>query len=390
SLSCIREKPLRHDLKSVSIFKRLKNMFEAMNITKDSQQKAMLLHYVGEETCDILETLNVPEPTEGSDVFKICVKALAEYFEPQKCIDHHVYVFRQQTPKSVGNDNSEEYTFTTGAQVNQLSKPIFEVQIGNTPIRIMADSGATVNILSEQDFNCLVPKSQISETKTKVYPYMSEKPLNLYGKFEAKISSKLGSSEETFYVAKGSSNSILNWSTSQKLNIIKAVSVINQPDPSLPLNAPKFIRDFPNLTSGMAEIFQKKVSDAVRGIPCVKNISDDIYIGGIDNDDHDRQKGIPVGLGAVLTQENPSTKEVTLLHYASCPRTPTQARYPQIDREALSIFWAIKRFHLFVYGTDFKVITDHMPLVTLFNNPSSKPSARIERWLLDLQQYRFT
>lgn len=100
--------------------------------------------------------------------------------------------------------------------------------------------------------------------------------------------------------------------------------------------------------------------------------------------------GSPIGLGAVLTQEDMLTKEVTPIHYASCPLTPTQARYPQIDREALSIYWAIKRFHLFVYGTDFKVITDHKPLVTLFNNPSSKPSARIERWLLDLQQYRFT
>ena len=81
------------------------------------------------------------------------------------------------------SDNSEEYTFTTGSQVNQLSKPIFEVQIWNTPIRIMADSGATVNILSEQEFNSLVPKPQISETKTKVYPYMNEKQLNLCGKF---------------------------------------------------------------------------------------------------------------------------------------------------------------------------------------------------------------
>jgi hypothetical protein len=69
----------------------------------------MLLHYVGEENCDIHETLNVTEPTGGSDVFKICVKALAEYFEPQKCIDHHVYVFRQQTHKS-GENITEFYT----------------------------------------------------------------------------------------------------------------------------------------------------------------------------------------------------------------------------------------------------------------------------------------
>ena len=268
-----------------------------------------------------------------------------------------------------------------------------------------------------------------------------------------------------------------------------------------------------------AEVFQQKVSEAIRGIPCVKNISDDIYIGGVDNHDqhleqlfrqlqengltinlqkcqfrvptmlffghvfsenrlspdpkkvealqrvapptnvsevrsllssaafcsrfikdfvvitkplrqltckgvkwqwseveqqsfeslkaalsvkttlayYDPQKatsifvdGSPVGLGAVLTQEDTSTKEVTPLYYASSPLTSTQSRYPQIDREALSIYWAIKRFHLFVYGAEFKVITDHKPLVSLFNNPSSKPSARIERWLLDLQQYRFT
>ena len=100
--------------------------------------------------------------------------------------------------------------------------------------------------------------------------------------------------------------------------------------------------------------------------------------------------GSPIGLGAVLTQEEESSKEVTPLHYASCPLTPTQARYPQTARGALSIYWAVKRFHLFVYGKEFKVITDHKPLVSLFNNPSSKLYARIERWLLELQQNRFT
>ena len=100
--------------------------------------------------------------------------------------------------------------------------------------------------------------------------------------------------------------------------------------------------------------------------------------------------GSPISLDAVLIQEEESSKEVTPLHYASCPLTPTQLRYPQIEREALSIYWAVKRFHLFVYGKQFKVITDHKPLVSLFNNPSFQPSARIERWLLELQQYHFT
>ena len=56
--------------------KRLNNMFTAMSITQASRKKAMLLHYVGEETCDVFETLTVPELTEGNDEYKIAVKAL--------------------------------------------------------------------------------------------------------------------------------------------------------------------------------------------------------------------------------------------------------------------------------------------------------------------------
>ena len=57
----------------------------------------------------------------------------------------------------------------------------------------MVSSGATVNILSEEDFNCLFPKPQLSDTKTKVYPYMSENALNLIGKFHVKVKSGSGS-----------------------------------------------------------------------------------------------------------------------------------------------------------------------------------------------------
>ena len=38
-----------------------------------------------------------------------------------------------------------------------------------------------------------------------------------------------------------------------------------------------------------AEIFQKKVSDAIRGLPGIRNISDDIYIGGIDEEQHNER-----------------------------------------------------------------------------------------------------
>ena len=57
----------------------------------------------------MFETLTVPEPTEGSDEYKTAVKAFTDYFEPQKCVDHHVYVFRQESQKS-GENITEFYT----------------------------------------------------------------------------------------------------------------------------------------------------------------------------------------------------------------------------------------------------------------------------------------
>ena len=83
------------------------------------------------------------------------------------------------TSASAEGDSSEEYTFTTGAQEPQTAKPIFQVKIMDTPIQ-MADSGATVNILSKKDFDGLKEKPQLLKTNVKVYPYMSSKPLNLW------------------------------------------------------------------------------------------------------------------------------------------------------------------------------------------------------------------
>ena len=83
--------------------------------------------------------------------------------------------------------------------------------------------------------------------------------LNLCGKLRANIATDHCSSEETFYVAEGSSGSILSWTTSQKLNLIKAVSMVEQPPVNLPPGAPDFLKDFPSLTSGMGEYKGKPV-----------------------------------------------------------------------------------------------------------------------------------
>ena len=94
----------------------------------------------------------------------------------------------------------------------------------------------------------------------------------------------------------------------------------------------------------------------------------------------------PVGLGAILAQkDNKEDQGGKIVAYASRALTDVETRYSQTEREALAVAWGAEKFHLYVYGKPIEIFTDHKPLEGLFNNPKSKPNARIERWLIKMQ-----
>ena len=133
-----------------------------------------------------------------------------------------------------------------------------------------------------------------------------------------------------------------------------------------------------------------------------------------------------------------------VIGYASRSLSETDRRYSQTEKEALALVWACEKFHTYVYGISFALITDHKPLeviqgrskvdnwggggadihifvfctINFFRNrlflwcvntyicisappnyracygpvifgPKSKPCARIERWVLRMQPYKF-
>lgn len=94
----------------------------------------------------------------------------------------------------------------------------------------------------------------------------------------------------------------------------------------------------------------------------------------------------PVGLGAVLIQTQNGLNRI--IEYASKSLTAVEKRYSQTEKEALGLVWACERFHTYLYGKEFTLITDHKPLEFIFSS-RSKPSLRIERWVLRLQGYMY-
>ena len=72
--------------------------------------------------------------------------------------------------------------------------------------------------------------------------------------------------------------------------------------------------------------------------------------------------------------------------------TPSEKNYPQIEREALALLFGVKRFHQYLYGCKFCLITDHKPLTAILAADKAIPSlaaARLQRWAILLSAYQY-
>lgn len=98
----------------------------------------------------------------------------------------------------------------------------------------------------------------------------------------------------------------------------------------------------------------------------------------------------PHGIGAVLSHEEKSTERP--IAFASRTLTAAESKYPQIEKEALAIMYGVKKFHKYLYGRKFTLITDHNPLTYIFGPYEGIPTLaalRLQRWALLLSAYDY-
>lgn len=92
------------------------------------------------------------------------------------------------------------------------------------------------------------------------------------------------------------------------------------------------------------------------------------------------------GLGAALYQQQ--DEQLRVIAYASRGLSSSEARYPAHKLEFLALKWSVtEKFHDYLYGSDFTVVTDSNPLTYILT--SAKLDATSYRWLAALSTYSF-
>ncbi|CAB3992802.1 Retrovirus-related Pol poly from transposon, partial [Paramuricea clavata] len=385
--------------------KSLDYYLRASGVTDQKQKRAVLLHLAGPDVQEVFETL----PNTGDD-YKTALEKLNEYFQPKRNIPFERHVFRQASQQP---DESMDVFVT---RLRTLSKTCVFGEQTDEAIRDQAIDKCVSKELRRRllrepdiDLSKLLTISRAFEQSHFQAQEMEQYNTENSGGSRRETPSHInntGASRGPCYCCGNTGHRAkdvrcpANGKTCRSCNKVGHFASALQ---SLKIELDEQSRHYTTFAthtglyrykrlmfgvSAAPEIYQHVIQQSLQGSHTKKNRTSNSVMAHFDPSAHTqfRVDASPFGLGAILTQTHGD--ETRPVAYASRTLTAVEKRYSQTEREALAVLWGCERFHLYLYGTTFDIYTDHKPLEIIYS-PTSKPPARIERWGLRLQPYKF-
>ena len=124
-------------------------------------------------------------------------------------------------PEPSSSETEDEYLFTIH---NATPHPETTVLINGVPVTVIADSGASVNVLNPSTVDRIKTQNanfRLTPLIVKIRAYGAKQPLDIAGQFTGFIStSSKNSTEATFYVSNSNSRCLLGFDSSTALGLL--------------------------------------------------------------------------------------------------------------------------------------------------------------------------
>ncbi|CAF0863786.1 unnamed protein product [Brachionus calyciflorus] len=348
---------------------RLEQYFVAGKITDDAQKKAFLFLFGGRRLNEIHNNLPAEVADAGADTeYKKSIARLKAYFEPKRNKVVEVYLFRQT--KQNQNETIDQF-------VTRLRGLARYCEFGDTNI-------------DDEILKQLIQGCSSNRVRRKI---LSEKKLNLTKALET---CRLHDSVETqagYFENKQRDfeNEHVDLVGRHPMNKFKDKN--NQPNTSkCYFSGGKYPHYNSCPAKGKKCNYCDKMNHFERCCPEVvlsvldKEIKFKIDTGAdiniIDESTFNRFNKLP-------KLKPKDTDQKVIIMCISRTLSDTEQRYSQIELEALAPVWSMERLEVCLIGKPFKLFCDNRAISLIFNNPLSKPPARIQRWELRLAPFEF-
>lgn len=97
------------------------------------------------------------------------------------------------------------------------------------------------------------------------------------------------------------------------------------------------------------------------------------------------------GLGSVISHIMPNGDEKPIA-FDSRTLISAEKNYAQVQKEALAVVWSVTKWHNYIIGRKFTVVTDNQAILTIFGPKKGIPAttaARLQRYAIYLQGYEY-